>query len=132
MYTSEQIEQLLPGFLGKLEEEGENFLNAYLRLTLGAKLLQPKRMRFQGNLYRPVNSTGAVDITRKGKWGNPYRVDDVGLEKALLFFERDLINNKLPFTLEQVRGELAGKDLICWCSLDRACHGDILISYANH
>lgn len=23
--------------------------------------------------------------------------------------------------------ELKGKDLVCWCALDKACHGDILI-----
>lgn len=27
--------------------------------------------------------------------------------------------------------ELRGKDLVCWCSLDRACHADTLIDLAN-
>ena len=28
-------------------------------------------------------------------------------------------------------GELAGKDLACWCPLDQPCHGDVLLEIAN-
>lgn len=27
--------------------------------------------------------------------------------------------------------ELEGRDVVCWCPLDRACHGDVLIELAN-
>lgn len=37
----------------------------------------------------------------------------------------------LTYTVEDVRRELAGKTLACWCSLDQACHGDVLLSIAN-
>lgn len=30
-----------------------------------------------------------------------------------------------------VREKLAGKDLACWCDLDRPCHADILLAIAN-
>lgn len=30
-----------------------------------------------------------------------------------------------------VRESLRGKNLICWCRLDRPCHADILLEWAN-
>ena len=27
--------------------------------------------------------------------------------------------------------ELRGRDLACWCPLDRPCHGDVLLELAN-
>ena len=36
-----------------------------------------------------------------------------------------------PFTLEDVRRELGGKDLACWCPLDQPCHADVLLELAN-
>jgi len=31
----------------------------------------------------------------------------------------------------QIRDELAGKDLACWCRLDQPCHADVLLAIAN-
>lgn len=38
-----------------------------------------------------------------------------------------------PYRNEMVRRlpELRGKDLACWCSLDKPCHADVLIELAN-
>lgn len=42
------------------------------------------------------------------------------------------VNGKRVYiTLEDVRRELAGKDLCCWCPLDKACHADVLLEIAN-
>lgn len=38
---------------------------------------------------------------------------------------------ELPFTAEDVRSELAGKDLVCWCPLGQACHAETLLMVAN-
>lgn len=32
---------------------------------------------------------------------------------------------------EEIRTELAGKDLMCWCPLDAPCHADVLLELAN-
>ena len=32
---------------------------------------------------------------------------------------------------EAIIDELAGRDLACWCPLDRPCHADILLAIAN-
>jgi hypothetical protein len=34
-------------------------------------------------------------------------------------------------TVEDVRRELAGKDLACWCPLDQPCHADVYLEVAN-
>lgn len=34
-------------------------------------------------------------------------------------------------TVEEIRSELAGKDLVCWCPLSQPCHADLLLSIAN-
>lgn len=34
-------------------------------------------------------------------------------------------------TVDEVRAELAGRDLACWCPLDQPCHADVLLEIAN-
>lgn len=34
-------------------------------------------------------------------------------------------------TLDEIRDELAGHDLACWCPLDQPCHADVLLELAN-
>lgn len=36
-----------------------------------------------------------------------------------------------PITVDDVRRELAGKDLACWCKLSDPCHADVLLEVAN-
>ncbi|WP_228975000.1 DUF4326 domain-containing protein [Streptomyces sp. DH12] len=31
----------------------------------------------------------------------------------------------------EIRRELAGRDLLCWCPLDQPCHADVLLDLAN-
>lgn len=65
-------------------------------------------------------------------------------EEIVETFERALTGNLTPsmrsaapsgrfldFTVDDVRRELAGKDLACWCPPYRPCHGDVLLKYAN-
>jgi len=34
-------------------------------------------------------------------------------------------------SIDDIRKELRGKDLACWCRLDQPCHGDVLLELAN-
>jgi hypothetical protein len=81
-----------------------------------------------------------VYVGRPTKWGNPYRVGD-GLCKTAIdvvwFFESWLIDGT-NYTSEQtapeiaeIRRELAGKNLACFCALDEPCHADVLLRIAN-
>jgi hypothetical protein len=46
-------------------------------------------------------------------------------------FRRMLEAGRLRITAADIRRELAGKNLACWCQLDRPCHGDVLLEIAN-
>lgn len=39
-------------------------------------------------------------------------------------------NGRWP-NVDQIRAELAGRDLACWCPLDEPCHADVLLAIAN-
>lgn len=34
-------------------------------------------------------------------------------------------------TIDEIRAELAGRDLACWCALEAPCHADVLLELAN-
>jgi hypothetical protein len=75
-----------------------------------------------------------VCVSRGTRWGNPYLVDDKkpgSREASMQHYRRDLERGKLDFSKADVRRELAGKNLACWCRLDQACHADILLEIAN-
>jgi hypothetical protein len=84
-----------------------------------------RRVRIEGDLYHQRVPSGAVKVTRPGRWGNPYKVADYGLTRALELYRQHLADH--PERVERARRELAGKDLACWCPLDQPCHADILM-----
>ncbi len=77
---------------------------------------------------------GAVYVGRPTKWGNPFRV---GLDVPSRFdatnqYRAKIGGNLWTFpTKEDIKSELVGKDLICWCPLDAPCHADVLLEIAN-
>lgn len=68
-----------------------------------------------------------VYIGRPSKWGNPFRVEEYGREKAIQKY-RDWIV-KQPNLMRDLK-ELEGKTLGCFCS-PLHCHGDVLIELVN-
>jgi hypothetical protein len=90
---------------------------------------------------------GAVYVGRPAGWGNPFRPGElyrfftvhgklvmgiaphnnryrlVDLFKMYIDARADLH--------EQIRAELGGRDLACWCPLDQPCHADVLLELAN-
>ncbi len=90
----------------------------------------PRRIRLsrkQGARLAP----GAVVVARPSKWGNPFKIGKLTRAQAISAYRRDLLAGKLKVTVADVRRELAGRDLACWCRLDEACHADVLIEIAN-
>lgn len=81
---------------------------------------------------------GVVCVTRPGKWGNPYK----NREEFWVALRAILKNNYLSpalrvhFThmnlIATSLHELTGKDLACWCSLEKECHADDLLTVANN
>lgn len=95
---------------------------------------------------------GAVYVGRPTKWGNPiplsaYRFENAdgtpapfnereARRMAVRDFEHALRCGMLRVTVEDVRRELRGKDLACWCALPAAgeedlCHAAVLLKVAN-
>jgi hypothetical protein len=71
----------------------------------------------------------AVYIGRPSPWGNPITIRDSGSRQACLeAYEHYLLER--PELIAQIRRELKGKNLVCWCS-PKPCHGDILLRIAN-
>jgi Domain of unknown function (DUF4326) len=88
-----------------------------------------QRRRLRG-WRQPIN---AIYVGRPTKWGNPYKfgVGDHAAEEAAALYRRDLIAGSLPFTIDDVRRELKGRDLVCWCKPGAPCHADVLLAEAT-
>jgi len=92
-----------------------------------------------------------MSVARPTLWGNPFTVEEFGLELALRLYERSVqgiwSSTDIPVHLvsrayaihtayrarianSDVR-ELRGWNLACWCKEDRQCHVDILLRLAN-
>jgi hypothetical protein len=103
---------------------------------------------------------GAVYVGRGSKWGNPILLSDVAAQfpsrdtaqvaaivvqdfavlayRVVLrrpnWLSADGTRGPIEFTypsVEEVRSELAGKDLMCWCPESSPCHADVLLEIAN-
>ena len=67
-----------------------------------------------------------IYVGRPTKWGNPFKMrveDDRGI---VIWYYEDWLRKKLvedPTFLD----ELKGKDLACWCPLDKSCHADVIL-----
>ncbi len=73
---------------------------------------------------------GTVVVSRPTKWGNPHPIS-LGRPEAVRRYRDDLLAGRLAVTVEDVRRELRGKDLACYCPLDGPCHADVLIEVAS-
>lgn len=69
---------------------------------------------------------GAIYVGRPTKYGNIYVGWD-GIEVELFRKWIASTGGWATWNLEELRG----KDLACWCPLDRSCHADVLLEIAN-
>jgi Domain of unknown function (DUF4326) len=102
---------------------------------------------------------GAVVVARPTYWGNPFKVGEkIKAGSDLWPYVRPMVGEDLPgfhltqasflriqdviaaysaWILEQpglmvrMPGELAGRDLACWCKPADPCHADLLLALAN-
>lgn len=122
-------------------------------------MLTPKRIQRQRTPGWRMPE-GAVYVGRPSKWGNPMNASDVSAQypslnekhvaqllvvdfEVLVDQERLALPNwrraggecgPIEWTyppLAEIRAELAGHDLACWCPLDQPCHADVLLRLAN-
>ena len=55
----------------------------------------------------------------------------LGRAEAVRRYREDLLAGRLAVTVEDVRLELRGRDLACYCPLTEPCHADVLLDIAN-
>lgn len=96
--------------------------------------MAPKRIQLSRRAgYR--KPAGAIVVSRPSRWGNPHAVapgsSDDAYRRAVEQYGDDLRAGRLRFTVDDVRRELRGHDLACWCPPDRPCHADLLLDVAN-
>jgi len=72
-----------------------------------------------------------IVVTRPTKWGNPHPLT-LGRDEAVRRFRDDLLAGRLRVGVDDVRRELRGRDLACYCPLDGPCHADVLLEIANN
>ena len=76
----------------------------------------------------------AVVVARPSKWGNPHPIAEhtVAAHQASVdAYRDDLLAGRLAVTVDDVRRELPGRDLACWCRPGLPRHADVLLEVAN-
>jgi hypothetical protein len=90
---------------------------------------------------------GGVVVTRNSRWGNPFVVcEHMPAGRAVLMFreclervirgqaapaECDLVALAAMIRMANELRSLRGKQLGCFCPLDKPCHADVLCELAN-
>jgi len=98
------------------------------------------------------NPPNTVYVGRGSKWGNPFQVGSktkivvenknkfraaqeqtmiLSPEMACLLYRERITNLIEQFGVPNIK-ELRGKNLACWCALDKPCHADVLLEIANN
>lgn len=104
----------------------------------------PKRvqLRRSAGWRMPPNT---VKADRGTRWGNPFHTHADGVRmtnEVAVALLRDLVaktggyvatvrGKSVLTTIGDIERGLRGKDVACWCSLDKPCHVDLLIELAN-
>jgi len=127
-------------------------VNIYLQKL--PKPIRIQRLRTKGFKLQAQSPDGrpVVSVCRPGKWGNPFWIEKhkdrcvvyfqdsispsgIGTTKkdaaqlAKDWFVHDIKNNKK--FIAEIKAELKGKHLACFCPLDSPCHADVLLKIAN-
>jgi len=89
----------------------------------------------------PANT---IKVDRSTRWGNPFHFDgrEVSRADAVARF-REALERDRGYTpprrmrdvswnsIDDIRRELRGHNLACWCPLDGPCHADLLLEIAR-
>lgn len=78
-------------------------------------------------------------VTRPGRWGNPYETAEqfrlifIAIRSGFPMSRKMLASEeyqRMKYIVENVT-KLRGWNLACFCSLDKSCHADTLLYFAN-
>jgi len=116
-----------------------------MKKDLKIKPVRIQRKRSKGfNLQKASpNGLEVISVTRPSKWGNPYKIGEKykskkGLieiktvQQAVDLHKESVLGiYQYPISKKEIKQELKGKNLACFCPLDSPCHADILLEIAN-
>ena len=72
-----------------------------------------------------------IYVGRGSKWGNPFSIAQHGRVWAVELYGHYMGHPNSPHKFEPHEiTELRGKNLACWCPLDKKCHADYLLKAA--
>jgi hypothetical protein len=81
------------------------------------------------NKYHRNAPPGAVYVGRPSVFGNPYQMNSEA-DRDTVCDNYELMVRNRPDLVAQIKRELRGKDLVCFCAPKR-CHADTLLRIAN-
>ncbi len=103
--------------------DGEKYVKTF-QSERGEGLLKANTHRVQLSRKKgwrmPPNT---VKVDRTTPWGNPYK--DTSREVMLKRFREWISRPEQRTLVKRARMELRGKNLACWCPLDKPCHVDL-------
>lgn len=93
------------------------------------KPIRIQRKRIKGWRMPP----NTVYVGRPTLWGNENKVVDGNYKLAVALYSAmlSMMKVKAPNFYKNYLKPLKGKNLACWCPLDKPCHADILLQIAN-
>lgn len=107
-----------------------------------AKPVRIQLSRRKGWLMPP----NTVKVDRSTKWGNPFEVRRDGSREECVRLFAIMLSGHICISVRAGLAELQrdytvmakgqikslrGKNLACWCPLDKPCHADVLLEIAN-
>ena len=127
-----------------------NFLRFLLWLITGRPPTpRPRRIQLRRSKgwRMPEN---CVKVDRSTRWGNPFKAGPQMSPEAVTRLYETWIRSELNFdmekiighqgampdermrpTISEIRRELRGKHLGCWCPIGAPCHADVLLKISN-
>lgn len=73
-----------------------------------------------------------IYVGRPTEWGNEWRPKTGRTIEDCVRFYAAKYKWVKKSEIKRVKKELGGKNLACWCPLDKPCHADVLLKIANH
>ena len=95
------------------------------------QLSRRKGFNLQGASQR-ANGLPAIVVSRPARWSNPWHIG--ATEDGRVIDRPEALKRYRAFIRHkkgEIRRELRGKNLACWCDLGVDCHADILLKIAN-
>lgn len=91
--------------------------------------MEPRRIQLKTKKgwKMPANT---ISVAKPAKWANHYAWWARGGYVAATELFCNYIMRR-PRLIEMAKSELRGKNLACWCPLNKPCHADVLLALAN-